>query len=62
MTVEQMQCAGFKWQSVFLFKKNQCLKNGVRKCNFTILQMNLRSKLKLNYSLGVVPQNDWADK
>ena len=61
MTVKQMQYAGFKWQSVSLFE-NQCLKNGVRKCNFIILQMNLRSKLKLNYSLGVVPQNDWADK
>ena len=61
MTVKQMQYAGFKWQSVFLFKK-PVPKEWSQKMHFTILQMNLRSKLKLNYSLGVVPQNDWADK
>ena len=36
--------------------------NGVKRLQVINLQKNLRFKLKLNYSLGVVHQNEWANK
>ena len=36
--------------------------NGVKRLQVTNLQKNLRFKLKLNYSLGIVQQNERANK